>query len=735
MKKEYLRRTYKTVATDEMMKMAEADHPVKEKRWYASDAEVYKTNVYMRCQVIEGILKVSIFQTHDMRLGSTKPAYELYIDKDTGKFFTWDTACGKWLTATLEHISWDYYGNMEKSYIAPEDNRVMKQYLEISEDGYVGIINYQSKVRERQLEERHKRETAPWDLAMSNVPSLPADWKRWVGKQAIHSHYIFYDYSRKKHQTGYCSWCEKEVPIKEPRHNKMGKCPRCHHVIQYKARGRTGKFETDTETAYLLQSCGDGLVIRQFKVSRYYIKGGYENPHQSSFEERRVIYNGAMESEQFYYGLYKNSYLRWIKGEKVCYNPYRGYYYDNRDYNGAIYRRNLPYLARTRLSRTGLAEMLGKQERFDPEVYLETLKKKPYLEQLAKAGLVTVAKDILSGKWDLGMDNSSDFAKALGIDKSRMRRLRENKGGFQYLAWLKYEKQNKTNYPDHILKQLEQWQIEPFDLKFILKKMSLVRICNYMKKQYVLSGRPVKGLISTWHDYLFMASRLNMDTEAELIFKPKDLVAKHDEAVGLCGGKKIVEQAEEILKDYPDIDSICRSIKEKYEYGDKQYTIIVPETVEDILVEGSVLGHCLDRTDIYFDRIQRRESYIVFLRKTEALDSPYYTLEIEPDGTARQKRTMGDKQNADFNKARRFIMKWQRAIQKRLTEKDFTLAKESARLREEEFKKLREKKAKIWHGHLAGKLLVDVLEADLMEAVSSMGEEWEENKANLSVAA
>lgn len=31
MKKEYLRRTYQTTATDEMMKMAENDHPVKEK--------------------------------------------------------------------------------------------------------------------------------------------------------------------------------------------------------------------------------------------------------------------------------------------------------------------------------------------------------------------------------------------------------------------------------------------------------------------------------------------------------------------------------------------------------------------------------------------------------------------------------------------------------------------------------------------------------------------------------
>ena len=120
-----------------------------------------------------------------------------------------------------------------------------------------------------------------------------------------------------------------------------------------------------------------------------------------------------------------------------------------------------------------------------------------YLEQLAKAGLVMVVKDILGGRRELEIDSSHDFAKALGIDKNQLRRLRKNKGGVQYLAWLKYEKQNKKNYPDQMLKQLEQWQAEPSDLGFILKKMSLVRICNYLKKQSALSGRPVKELIST----------------------------------------------------------------------------------------------------------------------------------------------------------------------------------------------------------------------------------------------
>ena len=51
-----------------------------------------------------------------------------------------------------------------------------------------------------------------------------------------------------------------------------------------------------------------------------------------------------------------------------------------------------------------------------------------------------------------------------------------------------------------------------------------------------------------------------------------------------------------------------------------------------------------------------------------------------------------------------------------MTKEDETLAEKSRLLRIEEFRELREEKKKVWHGALAGKLLVEVLEADLMEA-------------------
>lgn len=51
-----------------------------------------------------------------------------------------------------------------------------------------------------------------------------------------------------------------------------------------------------------------------------------------------------------------------------------------------------------------------------------------------------------------------------------------------------------------------------------------------------------------------------------------------------------------------------------------------------------------------------------------------------------------------------------------MTEEDLRLAELSGKLRVEEFEELSKEKKKVWRGKLAGKLLADVLEEDLMEA-------------------
>lgn len=713
MRKEDLRKLRALNATKAMMARAREDRPKIIKKPWGGKETSYKYGIYVRVQILNGILKAAIFLVDRMRLGCSGPVYEVFINKDTGEFITWDVVAEKWRTSKLDMLEWPEYFYRSGKYSNPETNKSIKRYLGVSRSGYAGILEYQLNVRKHELKQKHKRETNPWDMDMELIPELPKDWNHWVDKTAIEENFIFYEYSRKGATQGYCTWCEKQVPISKPKHNLKGRCKCCGRPITFKSKGKAGCFITNRYTAYLLQKIENGFVCREFKVHRHYYKGRYEMPERHYFEQRRVLYATNGERKTYYYGDYKNTGLRWIKTSNME-DQYWSYYYA--EYKGRVYMRTIPSLAKKELSRTGLPEMLKTGKLIDPESYLVLVARKPYLEQIAKAGLTQLAYDIYSRHEDTPrVTPCGNLAKSIGIDRQRMKRLKENNGGVCFLEWMKHEKRIDTILDNEDIKFFDSYNIKPKDLDFIINRMTYKGVCNYLKKQYRASARTPKELIGTWEDYLCMANRLKMNTMLEIFYKPKDLIKSHDEAVKLSGGEDIARRAGEVAEKYPDVDDICKSIKTKYEFSDKDYSIVVPERIEDIIMEGRVLGHCLDGSDRYFDRIQRKESFIVFLRKTEEIDTPYYTMEIEPGGATRQKRTTGDKQNKDFEDAVKFIKKWQKEIQKNLSEEDHLLADESERLRIEEFVELRKSKAKIWRGPLAGQLLVDVLEADLME--------------------
>lgn len=156
----------------------------------------------------------------------------------------------------------------------------------------------------------------------------------------------------------------------------------------------------------------------------------------------------------------------------------------------------------------------------------------------------------------------------------------------------------------------------------------------------------------------------------------------------------------------------------KYEYSDEQYKIIAPRRTEDILLEGQKLQHCIHRNERYFERMNNRESYILFLRKSNDDTAPYYTLEVEPNGTVRQKRTLYNRQLEDIEKAENFLQRWQKQLQKKLLKEDYELAKRSKVLRIQEMEELRKNQVRL-NGNFCGRLLADVLAEDLMEVAET----------------
>ena len=72
---------------------------------------------------------------------------------------------------------------------------------------------------------------------------------------------------------------------------------------------------------------------------------------------------------------------------------------------------------------------------------------------------------------------------------------------------------------------------------------------------------------------------------------------------------------------------------------------------------------------------------------------------------------------SDFQKAIKFLKRWQQYFKKQLTEEEKKLGEKANQLRLENYANLRENGNKVWHGKLAGQLLADVLEKDFMEAI------------------
>ena len=285
------------------------------------------------------------------------------------------------------------------------------------------------------------------------------------------------------------------------------------------------------------------------------------------------------------------------------------------------------------------------------------------------------------------------------------------------LKWMQLEKVSDEIWPDKMIEDFGKADIEPQRLYFIPPMdMTLLQKYNYLMRQKEQSGEDLRQLVITWSDYYSMAGTMKMDVHNSKIFKPKDLLHAHAELIAMKNTKNMEKEAEKIEKKWPKVSKQLEKLA-KFEFKFGKYQIMAPKKVLDIVREGMILQHCVHTCDYYFSRISTDESYLFFLRKTAHPDMPWYTLEVEPSGNIRQKRTTGDRQNKDFDDAVKFLKKWQQHFKKQLTKEEKKLGIKADELRKKNYKELREQAKKVWHGPLAGQLLADVLEADFMEAI------------------
>lgn len=277
-------------------------------------------------------------------------------------------------------------------------------------------------------------------------------------------------------------------------------------------------------------------------------------------------------------------------------------------------------------------------------------------------------------------------------DRQKINRIREKNGGRFMLEWMRWSDQERKKVSDEELDFMKKNHIYPSELQKVKEVMSVTQIMHYLKRQMKESYPGWNGLLvlGQWEDYLRMSKDLKKDLTDEMVFRPRELKRRHDEAVAEIERRKAQIQAKEYSKKYHEAEKVLKEIRKKFEYEGKDFLITVPRKIVDIVLEGRELHHCAGATDRYFDRIKQHETYICFLRKKEAPDKAFYTIEVEPGGTIRQHRGMYDEE-PEIDVVKPFLREWQREIRKRMKEEDHRLAAVSKKKREENILELKAK--------------------------------------------
>lgn len=572
-----------------------------------------------------------------------------------------------------------------------------------------------------------QRRIKKWSDWAAGMPPLPNDFEKWAHEVAFGG--AEYAFGEKGSDKYYCTACGKEHTQKIWKHRGRYECSRTHKKI--KCEKVEKNFIQRRERLMIVQSYKtiDGEICSIARHLTAIMSWSRKGKSLKIFPDAVLVLRldgSIVFGDDIIYNLGPD---KWDVRNPCGYRHEKCYCYPD-----------VSALTGTAYSKIGVGVAASNGWKINYNNLMRGWHDDPRMEYLIKGKFKHLVEDITSfNGHSVSFHQGKTAREVLGIDGQGVARLRQADGGVYYLDWLKnmYMSYSITKnsgsgevkithgkISESTLQFFCNKKITPYSVAFALNLgMSPEQIANYLQKDHGYTRKDGRSwhsnlehvVIDQWKDYLDMAGKLKLDLSKESVYKPKNLKERHDELTELINAKKAKLEAERIENEYPGIKPVCNKIRNLYEWGDGEYEVIVPEGAAAIQREGRLLRHCVGTTDRYFDRMAEEESYIMFLRKTKSRTSPWYTMEVEPGGAIRQLRTFGDDEGKDRDEAKAFLKKWRFEISKRLGQAEKEAAKVSREKRLAEFEELRKNGNIIRNGKLAGKLLVEVLEADFKE--------------------
>ncbi|MDE7107979.1 MAG: PcfJ domain-containing protein, partial [Clostridiales bacterium] len=140
---------------------------------------------------------------------------------------------------------------------------------------------------------------------------------------------------------------------------------------------------------------------------------------------------------------------------------------------------------------------------------------------------------------------------------------------------------------------------------------------KYLRNQWAKTNNHVAR---DYVDYLADCRKLGLDVDSKDIRYPTDLAQAHIRTTALVQLEANKEKNARIRDVYERFRALC-------EFSDGEYCIVMPSSCEEIIYEGKVQSHCVGG---YAERMAKGEDIILFLRKANKPNTPFYTIEIRP---------------------------------------------------------------------------------------------------------
>lgn len=155
--------------------------------------------------------------------------------------------------------------------------------------------------------------------------------------------------------------------------------------------------------------------------------------------------------------------------------------------------------------------------------------------------------------------------------------------------------------------------------------------------------------LPSYLDYLEAAKDFVPDLSDTKVLYPHEFMRWHDHYIA----RKEEIKNENLIK---SLKKVVKKFK-KYEYVNGKYAVKIAETLDDFKKEGEALKHCVAKMG-YDKKMSEEETLIYFIRKKEIIDTPFYTIEVEPKSFGLI-QCHGENNKSPTSEIMDFIHEWQ----------------------------------------------------------------------------